>query len=454
MRALFDAVIAWGERLVYTGTKDDALPPKVNAALDAYLGESNSKVLVIMPLVDDRDKERKRPARSALLMECFETNLQTEQLLARLDVVGRHAAPALYNALEYRRIPMRFLWLPLAYVQDGLGGKAKAITALVLAGLTILILAMIFVPFPHKMEADGQALTIKRSWIFAPIPGKVEHITEGLKSGSKVSKGQVLLTLYDADLAKQITELQTEIETLKIEAGPAPRNPDADGKGVDNLANQKAKTTLEKKIIMRERLKQRYNADLAKPGYFHITSPQNGIILSADFRENLFGRVVKPGDPLMRIGFTDPENPKLSDWEIELKIPQKHVGQVRRAFEGKPAGTELDVDVLVKSDPTTSYRVKLRKDKIAQQANAEKTENNEAEPIVLAWARANPHKILVDGKEVDDIPPDRQIPPARFLSGLEVRTRIRCGDAAMGYSLFYGVYEFAYEKVIFPYNWK
>jgi hypothetical protein len=32
-----------------------------------------------------------------------------------------------------------------------------------------------------------------------------------------------------------------------------------------------------------------------------------------------------------------------------------------------------------------------------------------------------------------------------------VHTRIRCGYRAMGYSLFYGVYEFAYEKVFFPY---
>src|SRR6516162_10392379 len=166
MRALFDAVIEWGERLVYIGTKDDALPPKVIAALDAYLGESNSKVLVVMPLHDECKKDRKKLARSALLMESFETNLQPEQLLARLDVVGRHACSALYNAQEYHRIPMRFLWLPLARVQDGLGGKAKAITASVIAGVSALVLAMIFVPFPLKMEATGQALPKDRRWIY------------------------------------------------------------------------------------------------------------------------------------------------------------------------------------------------------------------------------------------------------------------------------------------------
>ncbi len=446
MRALFDAVIEWGERLVYTGTKDDALPPKVLAALDAYLGESNSKILVVMPLADEREKERKRLARSALMMECFETNLQPEQLLSRLDVVGRHACPALYNAQEYRRIPMRFLWLPLAYVQDGLGGKAKAITAAVMAGLTILILAMIFVPFPLKMEANGPALPKDRVWIYATIPGKVEEIMPGLASGSKVAKGQALLTMFDFELADQITKMQTEIEVLdkKINV-PAPKGGDAaDNRGFDAVAVEEAKITKRKKIEMLNRLRQRTNADLSKPGIYTIVAPKSGIILSADFRENLLGKNVKPSDPLIQIGFTDPVQPKLSDWEIKLKIPQKHVGQVHRAFEGHPAGYKLDVDVMFLAQTTTSYRAKLSRAKIASQADMQKDDNNESEPMVIAWAS-------IDDA---DIPADERVPPALLLSGSEVRTRIRCGDRAMGYSLFYGVYEFAYEKLIFPYSWK
>src|SRR5205085_4481652 len=71
MRKLFDSVLAWGEKLVYTGTKDDSLPPNVLQALDAYLAESNSKLLVVLPLRDEREKESKKMPRSALLMECF-----------------------------------------------------------------------------------------------------------------------------------------------------------------------------------------------------------------------------------------------------------------------------------------------------------------------------------------------------------------------------------------------
>lgn len=443
MRKLFDAVIEWGEKLVYTGTQDDSLPPRVLSALDNYLAESNSKLLVVMPLHDERDKDRKKPARSALLMECFETNLQPEQLIARLDVVGRHACPALYNAMEYHRIPMRFVWLPLAYVQDGLGGKAKAITSAVVLGLTVLILAMIFVPFPLKMEANGQALPKDRVWLFSPIAGKVEEIMPGLASGSKVSKGQTLLHMFDFDLAKQVSDLQTDISVQEMKAkAPITKNSDGtDSRGVDPITAQEAKITGREKAKLLEKLRQRTNASAQKPGQFAVLAPRTGIILSADFREALLGRQVKPNEPLIRIGYTDPDRPKLSDWELELKIPQKHIGQVLRAYEQYGPNVELDVDVLFASEPTSSYRAKLQRSKIASQANMQKDDNNEPEPVVLAWARISGDGIL----------PHEQIPTSLLLSGSEVHTRIRCGDHPMGYSLFYGVHEFLYEKVIFPY---
>jgi hypothetical protein len=443
LRALVDAVIAWGEKLVYTGTKDDALPPKVLHALDGYLGESNAKIVVVVPLHDERDKESKKPARSALVMECFETNLNPEQLIARLDVVGRHAGPALYNALEYRRIPMRFLWLPLAYLQDGLGGKTKAIITAVAAGVAALIIAMIFVPFPLRMDANGPMVPRDRAYLYAPIPGKIEEITPGLKSGSKVARGQTLMLLFDPDLHKQVTELQSEITLLEGRINPQPgKSGDPNEKNADAAAAREAKITLNSKIKMLNSLRDRYNADLSRPGYFKLVAPRAGIILSSDFRESLQGKAVRPGDPLIRVGYTDPDHPKPVDWELMVKIPQKHVGQVRRAFENLPPGAELDMDVLIMTQPDAGrFRAKLRKDKIAQQAEPQKDDAQEAEPMVIAWAR-------IHG---DDIPENMRVPPELLLSGTEVHTRIRCGDHAMGYSLFYGVWEFLYEKVVFPF---
>jgi hypothetical protein len=129
------------------------------------------------------------------------------------------------------------------------------------------------------------------------------------------------------------------------------------------------------------------------------------------------------------------------EWEVELKIPQKHIGQVKKAFTY--LGTdELDVDLLVRSEPTTVYKGKLHIKSIAGEATPNKDDNNEAEPVVVAWVRLSG----------DGIPKGYCLPeqaPELLVADTEVHAKIRCGDHRMGYSLFYGVWEFFYEKVVF-----
>jgi hypothetical protein len=435
MRALFEAVIDWGEKLVYSGTKDDALPPRVLKALDGYLAESNSKFLTVMPLPDERESSRKKKPRSAIMMESFETGSDLEQKVARLEVIGRHATSALYNAAEYRRIPMRFIWGPLAKVQDGLGGKAQAIVTLIGVALVLLVAAMIFVPYPLRMEAIGPLQPRVRETLYTKVDAQVRAIPAGLKSGDWVTKEQELIYLYSLDLRKQITDLRSEIET----ANNTIENQSKSTEPNDIVKVSEQKLVRNSKIAELADLRDRTSAVLEDPGKLAVKPSISGIILTSDFRQALLNKTVKPNEPLLRIGYADPKAPRLSDWEVELKIPQKHVGQVLRAFKTTRPDEELDVDLLLKTAPTAVYKGKLRRDKIALQAQNERDAHDEPEPVVLAWVR-------VHG---DDIPADKRIPFPYLLTGTEVRSRIRCGDRAMGYSLFYGVWEFIYEKIVF-----
>lgn len=445
MRNLFDRVLAWGEKLVYSGTKDESLPPGVLKALDAYLAESNSKLLVVMPLRDERETNKKRPARSVLLLECFDPAVGPEQMMARLEVVGKHATSALYNASEYRRIPMRFLWLPLAKLQDGLGGKARAILTIVAAALVLVIAAMILVPYPLKMEAAGQLWPEKRAFVYAPVPGTIKEIKGSLVSGSPVVKDQELIRMFDIELADKITDLRTKIEkaenTIRNFRGHIKEGEKS------NLPHEVREAEILKDAYTRqlEDVQRRTNANLSKPGEFWLRAPMTGIILTGDFRENLINRHVKPNEGLIQIGKANMKDPKPFEWEIELKIPQKHIGQVQGAYESLNV-KELDVDLLVTSKPTQTFKAKLAQNKIAKEARAKPNKEGasdpgaETEPVVLAWAR-------ISG---DDIPEAYRLPPELLqTAGVEVRSRVRCGSYPMGYSLFYGVWEFIYEKVIF-----
>jgi len=446
MRTLFDRVQVWGEKLVYSGTKDDTLPPGVNKALDAYLAESNSKLLVVLPLKDDREEKSKRPPRSAVMMECFEPTAAPEQMLARLEVVGRHATSALYNAAEHRRIPMRFIWGPLAHIQDGLGGKARAIITLVGLALVALVAVLILVPYPLKMDANGILLPEKRAKVYTPVPGRIEEIKKDLERSKFVFKGQEIMRLFDMDLKKEITDLQIKIQsaesTMKTLRASKPKENEVAIKNelLDAQIKFNAYTT------ELSHLMERTNSIQGKPGEFWVKAPIKGYILTGDFREELFTRGVKPNDPLLRIGDYDMVHRKISEWEIELKIPQKHIGQVLTAFGVADVKKELDVDFLLASKPTQTFKGKLAWDRISKEAMPNRDDHNESDPVVLAWVRVAP-KPGPDGQP--DIAPEYQIPPELLLTGTEVHSRIRCGNHAMGYSLFYGVWEFIYEKVVF-----
>jgi hypothetical protein len=447
MRALADSVLVWGEKLVYSGSKDDSLPPDVLWALDAYLEESSSKLLVVLPLRDEREQESKKPPRSALVMECFEPAESSEQLVARMEVVGRHSAPALYNAVEHRRIPFRFVWMPLAKIQEGLGGKARAIVAGIAAGLAVLVAVLVLVPYPLKMDATGQFLPVTRRLVYSPVPGRVDHFD--VKPGDMVDEEDNLIDMDDFTLHMKLIQLQKDIDTAQGVLAELDRQYN-EARAVDKpridqeRATQKA--TRYAKMQERKAMIERTNSDPARPGHFwlksplfpedlkHTGDPLKWTVLNADFQENLTNREVKPSDPLLRLGY------KEGPWEIELKIPQKHIGQVLQAFETEHK-EELDVDLLLRSQPTKVYKGKLARDRIAGEANPNKDDNNEAEPVVLAWVR-------IDGA---DIAKDDQIPldPKQRVTGTEVHAKIRCGNHAMGYSLFYGVWEFFYEKVVF-----
>jgi hypothetical protein len=446
MRTLVDSVIKWSEKLIFTGVKDDSLPPDVYAALDAYLEESASKLLVVMPLKDTREEDSKKPVRSALVMECFEPAEAQEQLIARMDIVGKHAAPALYNAVEHRRIPFRFVWMPFAAIQEGLGGKARAIVAGIAAGVALLLVLCVIVPYPLKMDANGQFLPEIRRYVYSPVSAHVARFA--VEPGMTVHENQDMILMRDLSLQKDLIRLNKEIEAaqeswniLNLQAASNP-NPTDRVKIEAEMANHRA--TRDGKLREREALIRRTNSDRGNPGFFWIRSPEfpttmpdtgeipQWTVLTNDFREVLSDKEVKPSDPLLRVGYAE------GHWEIELKIPQKHIGQVLGAFGDDP-NKELDVDILLRSEPTKHYRGKLARHKIAGEANPNRDDNNESEPVVLAWVR-------IDG---NDIPESSQIPRDRRVTGTEVHAKIRCGNHAMGYSLFYGVWEFFYEKVVF-----
>jgi hypothetical protein len=453
MKKLFNEVLKWGEKLVFKGTKDESLPPGVLHALDDYLAESQPKLLVVAPIRDEREKDDKKPAKSIMLLESFNPPENVEPMIQRLEIVGKHAAPALYNAAEMKSIPMRVLWWPVKKVQDGLGGKARLITFLSIAALVALTAIMVLVPYPLKMESKGQLEPVVIGQVFPVTDGAVRTLP--YKPGDKVDSEAVVADMFSDELARKIREPKFALADAVAKYGalsqtPENRIPESD-KWSWLLQMTQAKAAMDSQSDALHSMERLFNADIGTPGWYHAKAPKLDLslvpanakwtVLNSDNREQLLNRTVKPSEPILRLGYVE------GTWHVMMKIPQRNIGHIMEAFdnpkycrvEEKSGRKFLDVDLLVTSDSDTKRSGRLYMDDVAAEAVPNKDDHNESEPVVIAKVKIN----------LDDFPEDRQVPRSLFVTGQEVHARIRCGERPMGYSLFHGVWEWFYEKVVF-----
>ena len=398
----------------------------------------------------EREKAGKKPeeARAALVLECFDPPLEPQQIIGRMDVIARHSASAITNALDYDRVPMQWMWLPVARFEEMLGGRGKAILAAVICGVAGLASALAFMPYPLKMEASGQLLPEVRRKIFPPTEGIIRELT--VSPGQEVEENGNLGLMHDSQLESQIRQLLREMKdaqkefALKVQQSTSGTDSDRFNAATDAA---KASKLLESKRRELAALVQRTNAlaSSGKVGWFHLKSPgfieltaqeresvntRKWTVLSTGFKEELTNRAVKPSDELLRVGVVD------GPWEIELRIPQQHLGQVLQAFQDQGV-EELDVDFILRSNASRKWKGKLSRARIGGEALPSQEDKDNPEPVVTAFVRIDDPELVDRLRNFDE------------RSGTEVKAKIRCGTRKMGYALFYGVWEFIYEKIVF-----
>jgi biotin carboxyl carrier protein len=421
MRDLCGRVLDWGEKLVYAGSRDESLPPPVLRALDAYLSESNSRVLVVLPLRDEREPDLASLGHAVLLAECFEPSLGPEQLEARLQVVVQHAAPALYNALAYRRASAGWFAKCRARVRDWTQGRRGQKAVLVLAVVLALVGTLALVPAPLRLEARGQLVPRERQVIYAELNGKVVEVKA--QHGEQVHKGQELLFLRDLDT-------QLKIEQLGIKVSFAEQR-----LAVLNDQLSKAGGGDDRSALIKERINQEYELRKAaaerdillqgatNPRKAPVLAPLAGKLVTFDAHEQLVGKTVKPGDPLVRVARVQ------GPWEVELLIPEGHLAPIREGLQ-RSADGRLEVQLLLASQPLRSYKGVLRWGGLG------------GETTLKDNAAVLPARV-----EIND--PELAAQLSGMPVGLEVRARIHCGSRSLGYVWCSDLIEFVYEHLLF-----
>jgi len=442
---LCKVVIRSGEDLVYTGNTE-GLAPDLRDALEMYVDESGSKVVVVTllhkPETEQVTESKEKIPFGCLVAEQIGDELAPTDMHARTEVVSRHASTALWNSQEHHKIFLKPLWRVMGSPWRMFRGRTLAKIGAGLAALLVFVLAMAFVPCTLIIAGDGSMLPEQRHKIYAPVNGIVIDIP--FNHGEKVHKNDIVVKLDSRELQKELKGLiaekqKAENQVVSLELQVKKLQSGQDESEILQVQAQRAeakitaKSTKERIDIVEEQIES-----------MNIRSPQDGIITTWEARKTLMSRPVEMGQELLQVAAIE------GDWTLEVEIPDDDMGPVLfarsrleadiKAGREKP-GTRWLADFVSMTDPEHRYPGYVIRIAPGAETIAESEQyKNQNRHIVKATVGFEP-AVLKDYLIRNDIKEPRP--------GSEVRARIYCGGTSLAYYLLRKPIQVFYESVAF-----
>jgi biotin carboxyl carrier protein len=437
---LCKAVIRSGEDLVYTGNTE-GFAPDIRDALELYVDESGSKVVVIAllhkpdpgPTGDPKEQPKDKVPFGCLVAEQIGDELAPTDMHARCEVVTRHASTALWNSQEHHKIFLKPMFKAMGSPWRMLRGRTLAKIGAVFAAILLIIGILTFVPWTLTIEGKGSLLPEDRQNVYAPIAGTVIEVPH--EHGELVKKGDVVARLDSKELEKELSKLigekakaESSVRVLENQyERSSNRQQEQDYNYQVQVQLAEAKSTIRSATEQIEIVQEQIES-------MTIRAPVSGEITTWEVRKNLMGRPVEIGHELLSIGSTGGE------WTLEVEVPDDDMGPVLEAQSRlnaeiaagtKKPGTALSAYFVTMTDPEHRYKGYVRR--IASKAELVETR----------------HVVKVTVGFDDAVRKDYLSRNRKFRSGAEVRARIDCGEARLAYVLLRDVVQVYYESVLF-----
>lgn len=439
LQNLATTVARTGEDLWFEGDTSD-LAPQVEKAVNAYVDESHTKQLAVLPLreaVEEEEKpgEKVKPKREnilgAIIIEQLVDSRTPEGMLQRIDVVRRHSSTSLTNAQYLEGLFLLPLWRMLGKTRVLVTARNLPKTVLALIAITGLVAALSLVPYEFTVVADGKLLPERRDDIFAGLDGTVKELL--VDHGDLVRQGQVLARMESVDLDQQIAQIRGETQEVIEQIGTVKRERDiilnrgSQNKDVEvqQLAGRMAQLqvkldSLGKQKQMLEEKKKRLT----------VTAPIDGKVVTWELRKLLENRPVRQGQMMMKLA--DPTSP----WELEIYVPEAKMGHIvsrlRKLREQDPQA-KLKVDFILETHSSETLTGVV--ERIATQAEVRGEDGNTVQ-MRVSFAQKDLERLVEN--------------PAEALKvGADVKAKVRCGEHAVGYVLFSDLFEFVQSRILF-----
>lgn len=391
-----------GTALPWTST-DDA--PDV---AKAYLLESGANRVRVEPL--SAQPGSWDGATGAVVLESF-SNAPLNPDFDGTTEVCRHAATALANAATHESQGLRsrlLSWKALA--------PSRRVRTIAMSIVGVL-LALALIPAKFELESHGQVQPARRRHIYAPADGVIEKVF--VDNSISVDEGTTLAVMRNSELDLEEQRIRGEITTSNARLGAIratrvdhDRRPTSTSAGQLAAEEEELKKTLESLGRQLEIVNRRV-AELT------LRSPIAGHVVRWDLIRSLESRPVRQGQLLMQV--VDPAGP----WQLELRIPDRHVRHVLAAQAAAKDDNRLPVRFLFRMSPKTTYSATLDDVHLATDLD------QDGELSTLAKVTLNP-------KDIPDLRP-----------GSSVIAKINCGSRSLGYVWMRELLEFLQTRVLF-----
>ncbi len=287
---LCKVVIRSGEDLVYTGNTDGCAPD-IRDALEMYVDESGSKVVVITLLHkpdEEKDKATDNKSREKIPFGCLVSEQIGDELAptdmhARTEVVSRHASTALWNAQEHHKIFMKPVLKAMGSPWRMFRGRTLAKIGAVLGAILVFVMCMAFIPCTLTIEGHGSLLPEDRHKIYAPVAGIVAAVPKD--HDERVHKGDIVIKLDSKDLQKELNGLIGERNKADSQIQSLSQQVQKLRSGQDSADLIQVQAQLAEAKITAKSTKARIEIVEEQLESMNIRSPQDGIITTWEAQE-------------------------------------------------------------------------------------------------------------------------------------------------------------------------
>ncbi len=433
MNKLASRVIDMGETLTYTG-KIDGLAPQIEEPLAAFVQESGSRMVMMVPTFEtedlvrkqgeeaDRDRKKKRiKAMGCIVIEQIAESEPLPQLEQRAELIADHVGAALWNARQHERIFGLSIWKLMGTALEWFKGRKLMITTAVLAVIAVVAAALSLIKLDYPVTAEGKLMPIEQHAVFATWDGVITR--DGLKvnGDEEVKKGQILVVLENDELVGQIEEAKASVrkyeqlvigkraEIVQSELNIPKMSDEEKSQSLANIERMRVEQRgIEGDLeIARQQVLNLENREKEK---LTIYAQADGRIPNFQLRQLLEDRPVRQGDHLFDI---------MNDngaWQMELLLQEKRMGHILRA-QREAAATNESIELpgrfTMATQPDAKFECHLTK--VATRS----TTDTELGTVFELNAVANEGQTL----------PEKRI-------GAEVTVKIYCGQSTLFYWCF------------------